>query len=528
METIARSQAPSPARSFGDLINWERLILTIPVTMNHPTSPRALFDLITLCRVLLRLATSTAVLFLCAIPSAQAETWNLVGGSSWNVPANWNPASVPNAVGANATFNNAATSLNPSQSGNRTITLDAIQTVGSINLNNDAANSFTNTISVGVGANSLVFDELGAGPATITVSSIVGATGNNTISAPMTLTDSVTAFVNNVTASSAAGALNLTGTMSGPGGFTKSGLGMATFGTGAKTYTGPTVLNGGRTRISNVAQPSATSSFTINAGAQLTLIAAGTFNFGNGPLNLNGTGLGAGSTPGNFPGAIRNDSGLVITIGNQIVLQSNSLVHVQAAAGTGTSATPTGSMTFSNIVSGPGSLTLTAPNSNIDQGTLFLTGSNSYLGGTFVNGGIIALSGAAATLGMGDVTVDDALSPDSIARLMIQSGVLNAIADTATLSLGGGGVLGVADDGFIELQSGVNETVSALFLDGLAQVPGTYGSSDSGAEHVDNEYFSGTGIITVVAAVPEPGTASMLLAGLGAMLGARRFRRAAK
>jgi fibronectin-binding autotransporter adhesin len=464
--------------------------------------------------------TSAAVLILGAISPTQAETWNLPGGGSWNTPASWNPAAVPNAVGANAMFNGGATASNPAQTGNRNITLDGAQTVGSIMFNNDLS-TFTNTLAVGTGT-TLTFDGIGTGPATITT--MGGGTGNSTISAPMVLADSVTAFVNNTAATSAAGSLNLTAAIAGAGGFTKEGDGLMTFGTGLKTYSGATVLNGGRTRISNAAQPSATSSFTINAGAQLTLITSATYNFGSGPLNLNGSGATSGPSAV-FPGAIRNDTGLVITIGNQIVLQSNTVVHVQAAAGTGSSATPTGAMTFSNIVSGPGSLSLTAPNSNIDQGTLFLTANNSYAGGTFVNGGIIAVSGASATLGTGDVTVDDVLSPTSIARLMIQSNVLNAIADTAALSLGGGGVLGVADDGFIDLQNGVNETVAALFLDGVAQAPGTYGSSASGAEHIDNEYFSGAGIITVAAAVPEPGSASMLLAGFVALFGRRRFRR---
>ena len=77
------------------------------------------------------------------------------------------------------------------------------------------------------------------------------------------------ATVNNITASSAAGALNLTATITGAGGFAKLGDGLCTFGTGAKTYTGPTVLGGGRMRMSFAARAQTTSSFTINAGAQL-------------------------------------------------------------------------------------------------------------------------------------------------------------------------------------------------------------------------------------------------------------------
>jgi len=41
---------------------------------------------------------------------------------------------------------------------------------------------------------------------------------------------------------------------------------------------------------------------------------------------------------------------------------------------------------------------------------------------------------------------------------LIQAGVLDAIADTATLSLAGGLAAGVADDGIADLGAGVNES----------------------------------------------------------------------
>src|SRR2546423_15702362 len=77
--------------------------------------------------------------------ATHAQTWNLATGGSWNVAANWNPASVPNAIGANATFNDAASGSNPAQTANSTVTLDGTKTVGSINFNNNAANAFTYT-----------------------------------------------------------------------------------------------------------------------------------------------------------------------------------------------------------------------------------------------------------------------------------------------------------------------------------------------------------------------------------------------
>jgi fibronectin-binding autotransporter adhesin len=427
--------------------------------------------------------------------AASGQIWDNPGGATWNNAANWNPATIPSAVGASVTFNSAASGSNLAQTASSAITLDGSKTVGSITFNNDAANSFTYTIANGSGG-PLVFDASGSGPATITVNSVAGSSGNNTIAVTTTLNDTLAVTVNNVTANSASGALNLTTTMSGSGGFTKLGDGLATFGTGAKTYTGPTIISAGRLRMSQAARPSASSSVTINSGGQLTLLAAGgTFGLGVGNLNLNGSGCATGPFAV-FPGAIRNETGSPTMITNPVVLQSDTLLHVEGSA--------TGVLTLSNSVSGPGKLTFTAPNSSANQGQLVLLSANSYQGGTLVRGGTLVLSGSSASLGTGDVTVDNGASPSSIAKLSIQSGVADAIADSATLSLAGGGTPGVADQGYADLGAGVNEVVAALKLGGVIQPAGTYGSSASSATFQNDEYFSGNGIITALGPAPSP------------------------
>jgi autotransporter-associated beta strand protein len=254
------------------------------------------------------LAGSVAAVVACNAPSVRADTYLPTSGTaSWNLGANWDTSMVPNAVGASVFFGNGT--------GNRTIQTDsgaAGFTVGSISF--DINSSATNSITTGSNGSNLTLDNGGAG-VTITTSGF-GA-GNNTISVRLVLNDLVTAQVDQTSSSSGAGSLNLTAAISGTGGVVKQGDGLMTYGTGAKTYTGPTVLNGGRTRISQTAQPSATSSFTINDGAQLTLIAANpaTFAFGSGSLNLNGSGATSGPFSA-FPGAIRNDTGYVATINN--------------------------------------------------------------------------------------------------------------------------------------------------------------------------------------------------------------------
>ena len=84
----------------------------------------------------------------------------------------------------------------------------------------------------------------------------------------------------------------------------------------------------------------------------------------------------------------------------------------------------------------------------------------------------------------------------------------------------------MADQNFAILGAGVNEVVGGLVLGGVSQAPGTYGSTASGAQFQNDEFFSGTGTVTVIS-VPEPGT--MALAGVAAVgLAGRFFRRRAK
>lgn len=471
----------------------------------------------------MRAEQKAAVLRLCAavavglgtVPVRAANTATFVPGSgSWATSTNWDTSVVPNAAGDAAIFPNSLTA-------SRTVTVDSGApgfTVGSISFDLLGSTAFSNTINTGTAGSILKLDN-GAAGATITASG--AGTGNNTISVPLVLNGVVTAAVSATAASSAAGSLNLTATTTGTGGFTKVGDGMATFGSGAKTYTGPTALTGGRLRMSLAAAATATSSFTINGG-QLDLISAGTYTFGPGPLNLNGAGATTGPFAA-FPGAIRNDRSLVVTITNPTVVQSNATIHIQATGGSQVAGSPVGSVTLSGGVSGPGRLMLTAPASDIDQGTLSITGAGTSTGGYLVAGGILAVSGN-GSLGTGAVTVDNSSSPASVARLQVAAGATNALFDFGTLSLKGGGTAGVADQSWADLGAGVNETVGFLQLNGVNQPAGTYGSTSSLATNQSNEYFSGTGIITVTG-VPEP-TSAALLGVIATGLLARRRQRA--
>jgi autotransporter-associated beta strand protein len=180
-----------------------------------------------------------------------------------------------------------------------------------------------------------------------------------------------------------------------------------------------------------------------------------------------------------------------------VVLQSNTLIHVQRTSN---------DTTLRENVTGPGRLELGASNHDANLGRLVLDGDNSYSGGTIVHAGTLyADSFSSTAFGTGDVTVESAhqVFSNSVAKISIGLNAHNAIADTATLSLAGGNVPKVADDGYLDLAGSgpsfyVNETVRALRLAGIPQPPGTYGSTSSFATYKLNEFFSGGGILTVL------------------------------
>ena len=431
-------------------------------------------------------------------------TWigpdTLGAGGNWNAGENWAPSSDPqwpSAEGAGATFNGPAAA--------RTINLAESITVGSIVFNNETG--FDSTLANGGGG--LTFDAVSGSP----MFEVNGAGSSRvTISGTTTLNETLIANVSNSGYTGTTGPLNWTGVIADAsnGGFTKNGSGKLTFGSGSKNYHGPTVLNSGVVRMSLAARPHNTSTFTINGDAQLELISDGDYTFGPGALILNGTG------PAGNPGTIRPNrdttTGRKLTITNDVQLQSTAIIHSQTQNG---STTPgDGRITFTGVISGPGTLQLSAPLHDENLGTYHLTATNTYTGGTELYGGRLIVGDLAsgfpsASLGTGNVTVFNAALVNGSARsqLTIPTGALDAIADSATLTLGGG-MNGFSQlSGFAELGTGVNEFVGAVVLGStMYTTPGTtFGRVGIGATIESDEFFIGDGIITIAALAGVPG-----------------------
>ncbi len=113
----------------------------------------------------------------------------------------------------------------------------------------------------------------------------------------------------------------------------------------------------------------------------------------------------------------------------------------------------------------------------IGSGTQTLTGTNTYTGATTVGDGTLAL-GATGALASTNVTVSAG------ATLALESGA--ALSEDTRLQL----------DGNADLNG--NATVFRLWLNGELTFPGEWGSTASGANHINDTYFTGTGILNVL------------------------------
>jgi len=133
-----------------------------------------------------------------------------------------------------------------------------------------------------------------------------------------------------------------------------------------------------------------------------------------------------------------------------------------------------GTLTISAIISGSGSLSVN------NAGTIILSGTNNYTGGTSLN--------AADTLtfpaGASGASSSLQLISGSLCQVLT---TLPVLATNATVSI----------SGQLFLTNGVNMTIGNLLLNGVVQTNGTWGSSSSVAINKNDIYFGGAGVLTV-------------------------------
>jgi len=228
--------------------------------------------------------------------------------------------------------------------------------------------------------------------------------------------------------------------------------------------------------------------WTLNSASNVWLdtnISQGTLKLGVTDALPPGTALTVGKS-GNTADAIVDLNGMDQRVAG--------LADVHYAAGNGTqrirSATPA-TLTVSNnaartfgaagsAIEGAVSLKKLGP------ATLTLTGTNSYSGATVVSNGTLAVS-ATGTLGTNSLAV----AVGGSGTLLLSNAV--AIADAAVVRMPESGVATAK----IQLDAG-EETVGWLLYGEAFKSVGTYGATGSGANHIDDTHFSGSGRLRVL------------------------------
>jgi len=215
---------------------------------------------------------------------------------------------------------------------------------------------------------------------------------------------------------------------------------------------------------------------------------------GDGKLTVEGGTLHVGS------GGITVDSPGPYTValggaGGTIKATADMEQKVDAALnGSGTNAVTFDSdghtMTVSGVLQGTGDLVKGG------TGTVDITAACTYSGSTDVNAGTLRLSGSGSLAGTPDVEV-------AVGATLDIRNAGGALSDIVTLTIANDGNNGTG----VTLDTGVDETVYALVLGGVAQTAtGTYGSTSSGADVQDDEYFSGDGVVRLPAGTHWDGT----------------------
>lgn len=389
------------------------------------------------------LSTATAILTTVALTErAAAETWNTNGGL-WGTAGNWTPATVPNAIDATATFN----AITPGNSFGVGLGGGPF-TVGTLNLNSAVVSS-----GYSLESGTLIM-QVSAGAAAINVQT------NNLV--PDFLNTATLQLNSNtvVTTASSAASLNVEGLVTGAGALTIAGPGTVIL-NNANTYAGGTTISGGTLAVTddaNLGQVAGVLTFnggtlrtSTNGGLDVGLDRPITLQAPGGTVetdintvlagNIGGTGgltktgfailsisgitsyagatnVVAGILQADSSGELSAASAFTISAGATLELRGDHSIGSLAGAGevrnflaagltTGFDNTST---TFSGIISGAAPFSLV----KVGSGTQTLSGINTYVGTTTVNGGTLAVDGSIASSSLTTVNSGGTLGGNGI------------------------------------------------------------------------------------------------------------------
>jgi|GEM_PF-6330928 len=369
--------------------------------------------------------------------------------------------------------------------------------------------------SAGTDADALGYNiDLAAG---ITVVNSITKNGGGNVAVQGSGTMSITGGVFDVVG----GNLSMNMVVTGTSGITKNGAGGISFGSGAATYTGDTVVNAGILSMTTARQP---------AGSRLVLNNSGIYRSFNGPNTVAGI---SGTSTSTFVENAFVASTITITkaSGEESyagTIRDNGFAHSVAKDGAYTQG-------FSGDNIYTGTTTVTA-------GTLLINGNSSSATGAVTVKAVGTLGGTGTIGGTTTVNAGGSLSAgDSSRALLTFSNGLNisAVNSTSSLlfSLGatgdsdriasgaltiGTGILGFNDFSFAA-ETGFGNGVYTLFSS--TGITGTLdGANLTGLVGGLNSTLSLSGNDVLLTVVPEPSTAGLLLLGLALGAAAKRKR----
>jgi fibronectin-binding autotransporter adhesin len=329
------------------------------------------------------------------------------------------------------------------------------------------------------------------------LASLYNLAGTNVLPCAITI-------INSTTWASVADKLTIKGDVSATGthGFTITGAGDMEISGAIKSPINSLLKNGTGTLTL-----SGTNTFTTQ-----TTINSGTLALGGDALNLSFGTLGTsavavllGATTGSADAALLVNG--PYTVGRTVTVQAGNTGTIRlGGSNTNGTSTYTNSITLgkdvtltsgnggttefkTGVISGSGkNVTVSAPG-----GTVVLSAVETYSGFTTVSAGTLQVSAT------GRIASSTNVSVEAGAQLTLDTPNNNVIADTVTVTINSAG----ASFGKINLAAG-NETVKALYFNGVRKSSGTWGSSASTATYKDDSRFSGTGILTVLETYKQP------------------------